>query len=150
MNHSSSKCLKYVRQTNIRPVKNGLKLDSDISTATLQMVVTPCITVKPHPDWSLASELSVYGMISRDYIHSGKNDSHTQSRFTITQIAKHLILCIHNKINMKFSPLPPPPQFSTHTLATPSPPKRWRIFFQNIQQPHSVDHITHGSFQTWQ
>ena len=115
MNHSSSKCLKYVRQTNIRPVKNGLKLDSEISTATLQMVVTPCITVKPHPDWSLASELSVYGMISRDYIHSGKNDSHTQSRFTITQIAKHLILCIHNKINMKFSPLPHPNFQHTHT-----------------------------------
>ena len=25
INHSSSKCPKYVRRTNIRPVKNGLK-----------------------------------------------------------------------------------------------------------------------------
>ena len=24
------------------------------------MVVTPCLTVKPHPDWSLVTEPSVY------------------------------------------------------------------------------------------
>ena len=127
-----------------------VKLDSETSTATLRMVVTPCVTAKPHPDWSLASELSVYSKISRDYIHSGKNDSYTQSRFTITQMAKHLILCIH-KINMKFSS-PPPPQFSTrthsplHHLLQSDGEKN----VQNTQQPHSVDHITHGSFQIWQ
>ena len=49
-----------------------VKLEVEIVQAALSswMVVAPCLTMKPHPDWSLVTEPSVYTMRSCELLFS--------------------------------------------------------------------------------
>ena len=43
-------------------VKMGVETVEDALLSSWMVVVTPCLTVKPHPEWSLVTEPSVYAV----------------------------------------------------------------------------------------